>query len=549
MKAGLILFLMLAAAANGDWLASVQPVITAPERELFLKLPDDAAREKFQEEFWRTRSVTAEEYYRRLAIVDQTFGSSKLLSGTRTDQGRVYLTLGPPSSTTRLASSRVFFPLEVWYYDGLKAEGIPAHISLIFFRHNGSSDYKLYSPEVDTIRALLNPQTSTRGIFPKNDIITAGDLRERLELSPSETEVADAALHVAIGITGSGNDAIIGRVLSPQAVLNRPVQAAVSSRVFAYSSRPQIRTFQSAGEGGAVVVDMEVTAAAQNKVSLQVKQNLARIVETTSRLDLASSQRIRYRHRLHLLPGEYTLELEIDGQAMPHRLTVTARQNASEILVGSAVAESRQTPFQFGTLNVAPASRPNMVMVQTGAETKVRWMLRRGNIVVWTATGPAGQPLPAGLPAGRYSLSAEGEDWRRATEFEVAAEEDSAQIVSYNANLAPEQVWNSIGRQQLMRGAFDKAAACFQLAGTSDETILNIARLKALRGDLDGSREMVAPILKRQPDQFEALALMGYVKAQLQDYRIAADFYRRALQVRKSPEVENALTAVTQQMR
>jgi len=131
----------------------------------------------------------------------------------------------------------------------------------------------------------------------------------------------------------------------------------------------------------------------------------------------------------------------------------------------------------------------------------------------------------------------------------MAADEDSAQIVSYNANLSAEQVWNSIGRQQLMRGALDKAAACFERAGVSDETILNIARLKALRGDLDGSRDMVAPILKRQPDQFEALALMGYVKAQLQDYRIAADFYRRALQVRKSPEVENALTAVTQQMR
>jgi len=545
----LLTLVLLATAAQADWLTSVQPVITMPERELFLKLPDDAAREKFQQEFWRTRSITPEEYYRRLAIVDQTFGSSRLLSGTRTDQGRVYLTLGPPSSTTRIASSRVFFPLEVWYYDGLKAEGIPAHISLIFFRHNGSSDYRLYSPEVDTIRALLNPQTSTRGIFPKNDLITAGDVREKLELSPSESEVADAALHVAIGITGSANDAIIGRVLAPQTVLNRPIQATVSSRVFAYGSRPQIHTFQSAGEGGASIVDIEVITAAQHKIVLQVKHNAARIAETSSQLDLASSQRIRYRHRLYLLPGDYVLELEIDGQTIPQRLTVAPPQGISNILLGAAVAGNRQSPFQFGALNVAPALRPNLAMVPAVADGKVRWMLRRANKVVWTATGLSAQTLPEGLPPGRYSLSAEGSDWERTADFEMAADEDSALIVSYNANLSAEQVWNSIGRQQLMRGALDRAAACFERAGVSDETILNIARLKALRGDLDGSRDMVAPILKRQPDQFEALALMGYVKAQLQDYRIAADFYRRALQVRKSPEVENALTAVTQQMR
>ena len=53
---------------------------------------------------------------------------------------------------------------------------------------------------------------------------------------------------------------------------------------------------------------------------------------------------------------------------------------------------------------------------------------------------------------------------------------------------------------------------------------------------LDRGRALVTPILNRQLGQFEALALI----------RIAADFYRRALQIRKSPEVENALTAVTQ---
>ena len=46
-------------------------------------------------------------------------GSNKLGSGANTDPGRVYLALGPPTKVTRLASSRILVPLQIWYYDAV----------------------------------------------------------------------------------------------------------------------------------------------------------------------------------------------------------------------------------------------------------------------------------------------------------------------------------------------------------------------------------------------------------------------------------------------
>ncbi len=40
-----------------------------------------------------------------------------MLSGLNTDRGRVFLSLGPPNRTMRLASTRTFVPIEVWYFD------------------------------------------------------------------------------------------------------------------------------------------------------------------------------------------------------------------------------------------------------------------------------------------------------------------------------------------------------------------------------------------------------------------------------------------------
>src|SRR5258708_34168744 len=104
------------------------------------------------------------------------------------------LTLGAPYKVPRLASSRIFFPIEIWYYDGAPGPRLNSQLQFVFFQRNGAGDYKLYSPTLDTIRALLNPRASTRGMFPVNDIITESDIRGKLNPPPAEAEVIEAAL-------------------------------------------------------------------------------------------------------------------------------------------------------------------------------------------------------------------------------------------------------------------------------------------------------------------------------------------------------------------
>lgn len=86
------------------WLEQdVSYIITAEERERFLRLPNDRQREAFIEDFWRRRDPTPgtaenefkEEHYRRIAYSNARFAETET-SGWRTDRGRLYVVEGPP---------------------------------------------------------------------------------------------------------------------------------------------------------------------------------------------------------------------------------------------------------------------------------------------------------------------------------------------------------------------------------------------------------------------------------------------------------------------
>jgi GWxTD domain-containing protein len=185
----LLLAAACASAAPCGWLEEVAPIITAEERSAYLALTDERARENFVHQFWLGKQISAEDYYRRVAYIDANFGSGKLLSGYHTDRGRMYLTLGAANKVSRIVSSRDFFPIEIWYYDGAPGLGIHYQLNFLFFQRHAAGDYVLYSPSLDTIRALLNPQASTRGMFPVNDVVTEADIRTRLKVPPAEEEV------------------------------------------------------------------------------------------------------------------------------------------------------------------------------------------------------------------------------------------------------------------------------------------------------------------------------------------------------------------------
>lgn len=107
-----------------DFLSKVRYIISAPERKIFLELPD-TEKDAFIEEFWKRRDFDPDteenefktEYFERMKEADRLFmGEGK--PGWLTDRGRIYVLFGPPldriiNSSARSAAERCS---EVWYY-------------------------------------------------------------------------------------------------------------------------------------------------------------------------------------------------------------------------------------------------------------------------------------------------------------------------------------------------------------------------------------------------------------------------------------------------
>jgi GWxTD domain-containing protein len=113
------------------------------EKKIYRSLPDAVSREEFIQEFWRMRDpdpTTEEnenkiEFENRISFANEWFGNWKTFAGRsmgegkekdrgwKTDRGRVYIILGPPSMVNygmgwgpmRLYNDNSF-PYELWFY-------------------------------------------------------------------------------------------------------------------------------------------------------------------------------------------------------------------------------------------------------------------------------------------------------------------------------------------------------------------------------------------------------------------------------------------------
>ena len=313
-------------AAQPSWLAQVAPVITPAEKKTYLALPP-SGRADFEARFWEGKAISAGEYFRRLSYVDATFGSSKAASGANTDPGRVYLAIGPPAKITHFPSSRVFVPLEIWYYDSVPG-ALETELRLIFYQKNSVGLMKLYSPTVDTLRALLIPQASVQNLWGPNDTITEADIRNKLNIRPTEDEVISAALNVATGIKYSGNDEILGMITSPGAILRRPPETRVTSRFSVL--RPKLDVIQTASAYGGAQIDLRLEAAVTRELDLEVLEDAAAVYQNKL-LVKEQAGRIEYRHRLDLLPGSYRVVFTVDGKPFVYPLEIREKPAMSGI--------------------------------------------------------------------------------------------------------------------------------------------------------------------------------------------------------------------------
>lgn len=180
------------------WLnEEVAYIIGSDERKEFLALKSDAERDGFIKAFWEIRnpdpaSGTNEyesEHYRRLAYANEHFGNIKAEDGWRSDEGRIYITLGPPQQQESYPESRNVRPLLIWFYQS-PTPALPSHFYVVFYKRSIGEPYTLYSPYQDGPARLvtgleaLNDQKRSLDTIRKS----LGDevARTTISLIPSE---------------------------------------------------------------------------------------------------------------------------------------------------------------------------------------------------------------------------------------------------------------------------------------------------------------------------------------------------------------------------
>jgi len=543
----------LFAAAQPTWLDLVAPVISPEEKKAWLALNENE-RAKFEEEFWANKAISGEEYFRRLTYADATWGGTKTGSSANTDPGRVYLALGPPTKISHFPSSRIFVPMEIWYYD--VAPGLlNTELRLIFFQKNSVGFLQLYSPTTDTIRALLLNQAGTYGMFGPNDDITENTIRQNLNVPPAEDEIISASVNVATGIKYSGNDEIIGQVVSPRAMLSHKPTTSVESRFIV--DRPKIEFLLSRSRFGGSQVDLSSELKVRRSISVEVMEGQATVYRNVLNLKFPEAESVQYLHRLDLLPGSYRVLIAVDGQTFPYALDVPADPPMSDIMRASEAKGSAHAPFEFGEDRLYPDFNGKYVLVTLPHPAEVQWTIRTGPEVVWRQKTMGNEaavlPLPmAQLPPGRYRMEAVAGDESRNFEFEIGkSPDDSADrsLLSFNANLSAAARQALIGHEWLLRGHGAEAQTNLEEAlklAPIRQARIDLARIDALAGRWDDARNRVKAILAEDPKNFEALCVYAFVEAGLQDYTVATELYQRALAIEDSPAVRLALAKIPQ---
>lgn len=151
-------------AQFAKWLnEDVVYIITAKEKEVFLKLDTDKERDIFIEAFWKQRDPTPgtpenefkEEHYRRVAYTNQYYGRETTRPGWQTDRGKIHIILGPPQDIIRYEGQSYVYPSRIWFYEAKPEYGLPSHFHLVFFKRKGMGEFVLYSPVRDGPANLL----------------------------------------------------------------------------------------------------------------------------------------------------------------------------------------------------------------------------------------------------------------------------------------------------------------------------------------------------------------------------------------------------------
>jgi GWxTD domain-containing protein len=270
-----------------EWLErDVTYIITKDERDAFLRLTSDQARDKFIEEFWEVRNPDPgtptnsykEEIYRRISFADARFGVGSGAEGWRSDRGRTYITLGEPQQKQILRNSANLYPIEIWFYAN-PSPSLPTAFYVLFYQRDGGGDYRFYSPYLDGpdklvtgVEAINSPSAALRLINS-----SAGPEVARISLSLLPGEPVD----LSSGQRSLGSDVLLDRIKAlpnlPESrneiARRRALRENVSSRLLLGGTNLDIVTFPARDSRGLTRLDYAIRLHNPSDLALAKETN------------------------------------------------------------------------------------------------------------------------------------------------------------------------------------------------------------------------------------------------------------------------------------
>src|SRR5215467_4075037 len=333
-----------------EWLErDVAYIITKDERELFLRLTANEARDKFIEDFWEIRNPNPgspgnsykDEIYQRIAFADARFGIGSGVEGWRTDRGRTYITLGPPQQKQVLRNSANLYPIEIWFYGGTNP-ALPPFFYVMFYQREGSGDYRFYSPYMD------GPDKLATGVEAINSRAAALKVI-RVSAGPEVAHIAltllpDEPVDESTGTVSLESDVLLNSIKNlanlpinrDEILRRRALKESVSSRLLLEGRNLDIVTFPARDSRGLTRLDYAIrlhhpkdlsmtmesdgryTYAVEVRVAVLGKDNQPiftqekRLADSISkaRFDAVKDKVFGYEGTLPLPPGKYHLDFQ-----------------------------------------------------------------------------------------------------------------------------------------------------------------------------------------------------------------------------------------------
>ncbi len=415
-----------------DWLEKdVRWIISNDERDAFLNLSDDDARNKFIEEFWEVRNPTPgaptnpykEEHYKRLAYAIQYF-STGAQDGYKSDRGMIWITLGEPKQRAHYNHAETR-PMEIWFYQNTHP-ALPTFFYVVFYQKDVTSDFKLYSPYFDGPKALVTSHHAENGPV---DAIQAVDrdlgrevARTALSLIPGEpTSLTDPtpSLESDTMLSTVRNlrnhpftiDAInlhrdlthvTTRIILPGEYLNVTTAALRNGRGdinLHYALRlNKAEDFAVAQADERYYYSVEMLARVMSADGKPIYSQLKKTSQYLSKAEIASvqSKPFGYEGWLPLAPGKYKLEFLLTNVLKKTTfktekdVTIPEAPKAG-LQVGEVVpfitaetvppGEAGLLPFNFGDVKFVPYVAPDM-SVNPGQDLQVFYQ-------IWAPAGDA----------------------------------------------------------------------------------------------------------------------------------------------------------------